>query len=124
MAIQGLGNRTVAEVQAEVAQGGRFVVYLYCISLLVVTFRRSSEVRYLAPGESAFGPGLPYTLLSFFLGWWGFPFGLIFTPWCIIQNLAGGKNVTADIMNILVAGAGDPAPAPAPAPGGNGWVGG
>jgi hypothetical protein len=56
---------------------------------------------------------MPYTLLSAVAGWWGFPFGLIFTPISIIQNLAGGKDVTGHFRAAL---SGPPAPGP-PAPG-------
>ncbi|MBX7098219.1 MAG: hypothetical protein K1X89_10945 [Myxococcaceae bacterium] len=109
MAIEGLGDRSVAQVQQEVAQGAKFVMFKYCISVLVMTFQRSSAVMYVAPGESVFMKGLPYTLLSFFLGWWGFPFGLIFTPVCIITNLVGGKDVTKEIMAAIAA---DASPSP------------
>ena len=32
------------------------------------------------------------------LGWWGFPFGVIYTPMSIFTNLRGGKDMTAEIM--------------------------
>ena len=98
MAIQGIEGLSQAELQSELAKGGRFVVFSYCISLLVVTFQRSSEVHFIRAGESAFAKSLPYTLLSLFLGWWGFPFGLIFTPMAIYSNLTGGKDVTAQVL--------------------------
>jgi hypothetical protein len=42
--------------------------------------------------------GLPYTLISLVLGWWGIPWGLIFTPAAIFTNLCGGKDVTQDVL--------------------------
>ncbi len=45
--------------------------------------------------------GLPYTLLSLFIGWWGFPWGLVYTPMVLIQNLGGGNDVTAEVMSAL-----------------------
>ncbi|HEY1087444.1 MAG TPA: hypothetical protein VGE37_07110 [Archangium sp.] len=102
MSIQGIEGLTVGDVQQQVQQGGRFVVFGYAMSFLVVTLRRSSEVVFIKPGESAVMKGLPYTLLSLFIGWWGFPWGLIYTPMVIIQNLSGGKDVTAEVMNALV----------------------
>ncbi len=42
--------------------------------------------------------GFAYTLLSLVAGWWGIPFGLIFTPTAIFTNMRGGKNVTAAIF--------------------------
>jgi hypothetical protein len=32
------------ELQQELQQGGRFVLYQYCISLLVIAFKRSSKI--------------------------------------------------------------------------------
>lgn len=97
MEITGMQGLSTGEVQDELRKGARFVIYTYCISLLIVTFKRGTNVHFIRAGHSALGPGMPYTILSFFLGWWGFPFGLIYTPMCIIQNLSGGKDVTAQL---------------------------
>lgn len=45
MEIYGLGERTIEQVERELRQGGKFVVYLWVVSLLVVTFKRSSAVH-------------------------------------------------------------------------------
>jgi hypothetical protein len=92
---EGLSNR---QIQEELAQGARFVVFEYCISVIILTFKRSSGVHYLRPGESALVKGLPYTLISLLLGWWGFPFGIIFTPMALYKNLSGGRDVTALVL--------------------------
>lgn len=107
MDIKGLEGLTVADVQQEVSRGGKFVIFSYAMSFLVVTLKRSSAVHFIRAGGGTFGPSLPYTLLSFFIGWWGFPWGLIYTPMAIIQNLAGGTDVTAAVMEQL---GGMPAP--------------
>ncbi|MFZ5445876.1 MAG: hypothetical protein ACOZQL_38140 [Myxococcota bacterium] len=98
MDIKGLEGLTVADVQQEVSRGGRFVVFTYAMSFLVVTLKRTSAVHFVRAGQGTFGASLPYSLLSFFIGWWGFPWGLIYTPMAIIQNLAGGTDVTAAVM--------------------------
>lgn len=86
------------EIAFEIQRGGRFVVYQYCISLVFITFRRNSPVRFVRAGESAVTAGLPFTLLSLALGWWGIPFGIIYTPTVIYRNLKGGTDVTAAII--------------------------
>ncbi len=73
----------------------RYVTFSYCISLVVITFKRDSDVIAIQPGESAFVKGLPYTLLTLALGWWGFPFGPIFSIWALYTNLTGGKEVSS-----------------------------
>src|SRR4051812_47284933 len=98
MPIQGLEGLSDAQIDAEIANGGKFVVYSYCVSVLVMTFKRPSDIFFLRAGESGVGKGMPYTLISLFAGWWGFPFGLIYTPMCIIQNLGGGKDVTQALL--------------------------
>ena len=109
MRIIGIEGLSVGEVQNEVRRGGRFVIFSYCISLLLVTFKRGTDVHFIRSGQGAIGPGMPYTLLSLFLGWWGFPFGLIYTPMCIIQNLSGGKDVTVQMMQVFAVPPSEPA---------------
>ena len=87
------------ELVFEVNRGARIVLFQYCISLLVITFRRNSSVQFVAPGESAAVKSLPYTLLSLLLGWWGLPWGFIYTPTVIYKNLKGGTDVTASFLN-------------------------
>ena len=82
------------EVLWELGNGGKFVVYQYCVSLLIVTLYRSSEVHFIRSNESAVLRGMRYTFLSLALGWWGIPFGPILTVAAIAINLCGGRNVT------------------------------
>lgn len=100
MDIKGAEGMSPHDLAAEVQRGARVIEFSWCVSLLVVTFRRGSFVL-VRPGESALSKGLPYTLLSLVAGWWGFPFGLIFTPLAVIQNLAGGRDVTAATVGAL-----------------------
>jgi len=80
---------------AELQQGGKFIVYQYCYSILVMTFKRASDVYYIGPGKSAFLKGLRFTLFSLCFGWWGFPWGVIWTISTITKNCLGGIDVTA-----------------------------
>jgi len=97
MAIQGIGNMSPDQLKFELQRGAKLVRYQYCISLLVITFRRSSEVYYIPAGESAFGKGLPFTLLTLVMGWWGIPWGPIFSVQSLITNFKGGKDLTPEI---------------------------
>ncbi|MHC4252996.1 MAG: hypothetical protein ACYS9X_28085 [Planctomycetota bacterium] len=99
MVIKGLEGLTRDEIERELANGARFVVYRYCISVLVLTIQRTSAIYFVRAGESASAKGWPYTLTSLLLGWWGIPFGLIFTPIALFTNLRGGKDVTADVLS-------------------------
>jgi hypothetical protein len=107
MHIRGLEHLTTAELEREVAAGGRFVFFEYCISLVAVTLRRPTDIYFLRSGQYAWLRALPYLAISLFLGWWGLPWGFIYTPLALFTNLTGGRDVTAQVMASLKA----PAPA-------------
>jgi hypothetical protein len=71
---------------------GRHVRFEYCISLVVLTLRRESEVIVLEPGDSVFRASLPYCLITACLGWWGVPWGVLLTPYILWKNLCGGRS--------------------------------
>jgi hypothetical protein len=101
MKLNGIETLTAADVDAELRRGGRFVFFEYCISLVFVTLRRPSAVVLLRPGERGLARGLPYTALSLLLGWWGLPWGLIYTPLAVFTNCRGGRDVTAEVQAFL-----------------------
>lgn len=59
MQIKGLESMTVEELNRELANGARFVIYQYAISVVILSFKRGSDT----PAA----------------GWWGIPFGPIFS---------------------------------------------
>ena len=69
-------------------------------SLLVVTlFPRNSPVKFLCAGWNATVQGLPFTLLTLVLGWWGIPWGLTSTPRrSIYKNLNGGTDIITAVL--------------------------
>ena len=105
MDIRNIGRLTVGEMRDEVKRGAKFVVYEYVISLLVVTWRRPSPVYYVRPGQSPAAYHWPYSLVTAVLGWWGFPWGPAFTIGAIRDNLHGGKDVTAKMIDTILAAA-------------------
>jgi len=75
----------------------RKVRYHYVISLIFNTYRRRSRVFEFDATDGwfkRFSIGLPYSALTFFVGWWGFPYGLLLTPVAIFRNTVGGEDVT------------------------------
>jgi hypothetical protein len=115
MKIKGVEGMTVDQLRAEIARGGKFVYFPYCISAVVMTFRRSSAIYFIRAGEGTAGKALPFALTSLLLGWWGIPWGLIWTPTTLFTTLSGGKNVTVEVARQLGAGP-LPQPVPQPAP--------
>jgi hypothetical protein len=89
--------------------GPRLVFFEYVISLVFLTLRRPSRLYALPPGSRGLWQGLPYTLASLLLGWWGVPWGLVYTPLALWTNLTGGREVTAEEW-ARTAGPAGPAP--------------
>jgi len=75
MKIIGTENLTREQVQHELSKGAKFVIYQYCVSLLVITFRRPSDIYFVTADRPFTGARLGYSLLSFIAGWWGIPWG-------------------------------------------------
>lgn len=88
----------LSDLERQVLEGGRYVVFQYCISVLVMTFRRSSPVTFLRANESGAGPAFSYSLISFLAGWWGIPWGPIWTVTSLANNISGGKDVTEAVL--------------------------
>ncbi len=98
MKIKNIAGLSAVDLQQEEEKGGRFVYFAFTISLIVVTFKRTSGVYLIRKGESAVAKGVPFTILSAVLGWWGIPYGPKFTLKSIRTNLQGGKDVTDEVM--------------------------
>jgi hypothetical protein len=101
MKVVGIAGMAPEQVAFEVQRGGKFVYFQYCVSLLVITFKRPSNIYFIRAGESAVSKGLPFSILSLLLGWWGIPWGLIWTPMVIFTNFRGGKDVTNEVVSGL-----------------------
>jgi hypothetical protein len=98
MKIQGLEGMSASQIQLELQRGAKFVVYSYCISLILVTFRRPSEIYFLPAGTGRIRKGLSSSLITLLLGWWGIPWGPVYSVKSLLENFKGGKDVTADFL--------------------------
>jgi hypothetical protein len=106
-----LENLSRDELVAELKAGGRLVFYEFCISVIFATLRCPTRIRLLRAGQYGWLRGLPFTLLSFLLGWWGLPWGPIFTVLVIFNNIRGGQDVTGQVMDLLDRGYDEKSPA-------------
>ncbi len=102
MEIKNLEGLSPAQLKREIDHGGKFVIYDYTISIIIMTFRRSSNIYFVRSNENALMKGLGFTLLTLGLGWWGIPWGPIYTIGALYRNLSGGKEVTAEVLQLLV----------------------
>lgn len=112
--IIGIEGMTPEQLNFELQRGARFVMFQYAISVIVMSFRRASDIYFIRAGESTTSKSIGFTLLTLVVGWWGIPWGPIFTIQAVVTNCRGGKDVTKEITASLVRPA--PASQPAPAP--------
>jgi len=101
MTLDSLDNWTVEELHSDINKGGKFVIFTYTISIIFMTFRRPSDIYYIPSGNYAISHGWKYFLLSGLLGWWGFPWGPVYT----LQSLwyaFTGKDVTDEVKGEIM----------------------
>ena len=101
MKINGIEGLTGQQISFELQRGARFVIYQYCVSILILTFKRPSGIFLIRAGESPVGRGLVYSLISILFGWWGIPWGPIYTVQSLARNFGGGLDVTEQVLTAL-----------------------
>lgn len=89
------------ELIAALDQGARLVRFDVCISVLLLTVRRQTDVVFVPQNGRRFIRGLPYVAFSALFGWWGLPWGVILTPIVCWNNLNGGVDVTEELRPFL-----------------------
>ena len=100
-----LGNRalTATEINFELDRGGRFIVFQYCISIIFRSYKCTSKIYLVKPGDNLILKGLPFTIIASLRGMWGIPWGPIWTIESIFTNFRGGRNITAEVLTTLNA---------------------
>lgn len=101
--IHGIEGMSLQDVKEEIDRGGKFVFYQYTISILVMTFKRPTDIYFIKGSESRTAKGLPYFFITLFLGWWGIPWGPIYSLMTIFNALGGGTDVTETVVADMVA---------------------
>ena len=98
LGIEGMNPQQLAN---ELQSGARFVQYQYCVSALVITFKRGTDIYFIRADESPTVKGLAWTLLTLLAGWWGIPWGPIYTVQSLWVNLRGGHDMTPEAASAL-----------------------
>jgi hypothetical protein len=99
--IANVDGMTLAEVDAVLAAGGRFVIFEYTLSFGLVTFMRPSKVWLVRDDAEARRVARRYTIPTAIFGWWGLPFGPDRTLHALRANSGGGADVTSDVRGAL-----------------------
>lgn len=101
MKIVGLEGLTGVQLNRELKNGARFVIFQYCISIFILTFKRSSSVYFVKANEKRVFKSFGFSIISFLLGWWGIPWGPIYTVESLRINFKGGRDVTHKVLELL-----------------------
>jgi hypothetical protein len=101
MKIKNIEGLTITQISEMVNDGGKFVIFPYTISIVIMTFKRASSIYFIPSGEGTLRHSYKHILTNGVLGWWGFPWGPIYTVGSLYHHMMGGKDVTYEIMNQL-----------------------
>lgn len=82
----------------------RVTSFIYAISLLLVTFRRGAGGVFCSGCRKKVG--LKYSVISAIFGWWGIPWGPLYTLQALGRNSAGGyqdDELNADLLQAVAS---------------------
>lgn len=100
-AVRNIEGLSVDDINRELSNGAKFIVFQYCFSILIMTFKRGSDIYFIKAGESTVRHSIGFTFITLFFGWWGIPWGPVHSIGALYTNLIGGKNITQDIINSM-----------------------
>lgn len=102
MQIKNIDGLSVSQVKQLVNEGGRFVHFPYTISIVLMTFKRSSSIYFVRGDENSFKYSYKHVGTNLLLGWWGIPWGPIYTIGSLYHQLNGGKDITGPVLSELI----------------------
>ncbi len=95
-------------INSALERGARFVVFDQVVSALILSFRRHSPIFFVTSEQDVKRYRRRYLWITALFGWWGFPFGLIWTPMSLARTLRGGVDMTHAVVHAAWADAGAP----------------
>lgn len=102
MQIKNIDGLSVSQIKQLVNQGAKFVIFPYTISIVLATFKRSSSIYFIRPNENSIKYSYGHVGVNLLFGWWGIPWGPIYTIGAAYNHVTGGKDVTQEIVSHLV----------------------
>jgi hypothetical protein len=99
--IVGIEGMNPQQLVNELRSGAKFVQYQFCFSVGIMTFKLGTNFYFVRAGESRVVKGIRWSLLTLVAGWWGIPWGPIYTVQSLWVNLRGGDDVTPEAATAL-----------------------
>jgi hypothetical protein len=92
-------DQTPGELEERVMRGYRFMTIPYVVSVMILSFRRSmGGVHEVNTGEWPMGQVIGATFITCLFGWWGIPFGILWTILSLFYLWRGGRDCTREIL--------------------------
>lgn len=101
MQIRNIEGLRVSQIRDMVQQGGKFVVFPYTVSFILMTLKRSSDIYFIKADENTFKYSYGFVFLNLIVGWWGIPWGPVYTIGSAYHHIVGGKDLTQAVMSHL-----------------------
>jgi hypothetical protein len=102
MQIKNIDGLSVSQIRNMVQQGGKFVVFPYTVSCILMTLKRSSDIYFIKANENTFKYSYGFVFLNLIVGWWGIPWGPIYTIGSAYHHVVGGKDLTQAVLSHLI----------------------
>lgn len=102
MQIKNIDGLSVSQIRDMVQQGGKFVVFPYTVSFILMTLKRSSDIYFIKANENTFKYSYGFVFLNLIVGWWGIPWGPIYTIGSAYHHVVGGKDLTQAVLTHLM----------------------
>ena len=102
MQIKNIEGLSVAQIKELVSQGAEFVYFPYTVSFVLMTLKRTSSIYFIRPYEGKFKYSYKHFGVNALFGWWGIPWGPIYTIGSMYHQLSGGKDVTQAVLSDLI----------------------
>ena len=99
--IKNIDGLSVDDINRELSRGAKFVVFRYCFSIIILSFKRGSDIYFIKPGDSTVKHSIGFTLFTLIFGWWGLPWGPIYSIGALYSNMSGGKDITQEVLDSM-----------------------
>ncbi len=86
------------EFEQKLSEGYMLIVYRFCVSF-GISISHPTKVFFLK-GYDRYYRGVPYSLISLFIGLWGFP-GIFMALSDIVHNCTGGNDMTKFVSDAI-----------------------
>lgn len=102
MEIKNIEGLKVNQIKQLINQGAKFVIFPYTVSFVLMTLKRNSSIYFLHPYEKSIKYSYRHVGVNLVLGWWGLPWGPIYTIGAMYTQIIGGKDVTQIVLSELI----------------------